>query len=196
MKKITKTLLCLSSVCLLAGCAKEVTADEAKAAVKKANEKTPDISAVYTGVKLTTKVETLQGTGTVGTAMKQQYTKMHGVEGTEKTIELKFNTSLAYEISSYRLNEAVIDEMLSELEDADEGSNSYVKFYLDGDALSIKSSIAASMSVGGSSLTIYSEIEYKTNADMTLAKGSTHIYFNCETDSLDYKVSMSTEWMK
>ena len=37
MKKITKTLLCLSSVCLLAGCAREVTADEAKAAVKKAN---------------------------------------------------------------------------------------------------------------------------------------------------------------
>ena len=77
MKKITKTLLCLSSVCLLAGCAKEVTADEAKAAVKKANEKTPDISTVYTGVKVKSKVETLQGTGTFGSTLKSQYEKIY-----------------------------------------------------------------------------------------------------------------------
>ena len=73
MKKITKTLLCLSRVCLLARCAREVTADEAKAAVKKANERTPDISTVYTGVKATSKVETLKGTGTFGSAMQTTY---------------------------------------------------------------------------------------------------------------------------
>ena len=86
MKKITKTLLCLSSVCLLAGCAREVTADEAKAAIKKANEKTPDISTVYTGVKITSKVETLQGSGTFGEAMKASVEKMYGVEGTENSV--------------------------------------------------------------------------------------------------------------
>ena len=195
MKKITKTLLCLSSVCLLAGCAKEVTADEAKAAIKKANEKTPDISAVYTGVKLTTKVETLQGTGTFGTTMKGQYESIYGVEGTETSVELKFTTS-ASEIAEYRVNESLIDGLLSDLDDAMEGSNSYVKFYLDGDALSINVSIATSFAVGESALIMYSDVEYKTNADMTLSGASTHIYFNSESDSFDYKISISTEWMK
>ncbi len=195
MKKITKTLLCLSSVCLLAGCAKEVTADEAKAAVKKANEKTPDISTVYTGVKLTTKVETLQGTGTFGSTMKGQYESIYGVEGTEKSVELTFTTS-ASEIAEYRVNESAIDDMLSDLDDADEGSNSYVKFYLDGDALSVKTSLVASVSAGGSSLTIYYEGEYKTNVDMTLASTSTHVHFNSDSNSFELKYVISAEWMK
>ena len=195
MKKITKTLLCLSSVCLLAGCAKEVTADEAKAAVKKANERTPDISTVYTGVKLTTKVDTLKGTGTFGSTLKSQYEKIYGVEGTETSVELKFTTS-ASEIAEYRVNESLIDGLLSDLDDAMEGSNSYVKFYLDGDALSINVSIATSFAVGESALIMYSDVEYKTNADMTLSGASTHIYFNSESDSFDYKISITTEWMK
>ena len=195
MKKITKTLLCLSSVCLLAGCAKEVTADEAKAAVKKANERTPDISTVYTGVKLTTKVETLQGTGTFGTTMKGQYESIYGVEGTETSVELKFTTS-ASEIAEYRVNESLIDGLLSDLDDAMEGSNSYVKFYLDGDALLVKTSLATSISAGGSSLTLYYEGEYKTNVDMTLASSSTHVHFNSDSDSFELKYVISAEWMK
>ena len=195
MKKITKTLLCLSSVCLLAGCAKEVTADEAKAAVKKANERTPDISTVYTGVKLTTKVDTLKGTGTFGSTLKSQYEKIYGVEGTETSLELTFTTN-ASEIAEYRVSESAIDDMLSELDDADEGSNSYVKFYLDGDALSIKTSLVASVSAGDSSLTIYYEGEYKTNVDMTLASTSTHVHFNSDSDSFELKYVISAEWMK
>ena len=195
MKKITKTLLCLSSVCLLAGCAKEVTADEAKAAIKKANEKTPDISTVYTGVKLTTKVDTLKGTGTFGSTLKSQYEKIYGVEGTENSVELTFTTS-ASEIAEYRVNESLIDGLLSDLDDAMEGSNSYVKFYLDGDKLSIKSSVAASMSTGTTSLTMYTEVEYKTNVDMTLAGMSSHMYFNTESDSFELKYVISVEWKK
>ena len=195
MKKITKTLLCLSSICLLAGCAKEVTADEAKAAVKKANERTPDISAVYTGVKLTTKVDTLKGTGKFGSTLMSQYEKIYGVEGTETSLELTFTTN-ASEIAEYRVSESAIDEILSELKEADVGSDSYVKFYLDGDALSIKSSLTTSFSVGGSSLTLYYESEYKTNADMTLAGSSTHAHFNSDSDSFDFKTSISAEWMK
>ena len=195
MKKITKTLLCLSSVCLLAGCAREVTADEAKAAVKKANEKTPDISTVYTGVKVTSKVETLQGTGTFGAAMKASAEKMYGVEGTENSVELTFTTN-ASEIAEYRVSESAIDDMLSDLDDADEGSNSYVKFYLDGDALSVKTSLATSISAGGSSLTLYYEGEYKTNVDMTLASSSTHVHFNSNSDSFELKYVISAEWMK
>ena len=195
MKKITKTLLCLSSICLLAGCAKEVTADEAKAAVRKANEKTPDISTVYTGVKLTTKVDTLKGTGTFGSTLKSQYEKIYGVEGTETSLELTFTTN-ASEIAIYRLSEDLIDEMLAELKTPDVGLDSYAKFYLDGDALSINVSIATSFAVGESALTMYSDVEYKTNADMTLSGASTHIYFNSESDSFDYKISISTEWMK
>ena len=195
MKKITKTLLCLSSVCLLAGCAREVTADEAKAAIKKANEKTPDISTVYTGVKVTSKVETLQGTGTFGEAMKASAEKMYGVEGTENSVELTFTTS-ASEIADYRVDEGMIDHMLSELKGAAEDSNSYVKFYLDGDELSIKSSIAASMSTGKASLTMYTEVEYKTNVDMTLAGMSSHMYFNTESDSFELKYVISVEWKK
>ena len=195
MKKITKTLLCLSSVCLLAGCAREVTADEAKAAVKKANERTPDISTVYTGVKLTTKVDTLKGTGTFGSTLKSQYEKIYGVEGTETSLELTFTTN-ASEIAEYRVSESAIDDMLSDLDDADEGSNSYVKFYLDGDALSIKSSLVSSVSAGGSSLTIYYEGEYKTNVDMTLASTSTYVHFNSDSDSFELKYVISAEWMK
>ena len=195
MKKITKTLLCLSSVCLLAGCAREVTADEAKAAIKKANEKTPDISTVYTGVKVTSKVETLQGTGTFGAAMKASAEKMYGVEGTENSVELTFTTS-ASEIAEYRVNESLIDGLLSDLDDAMEGSNSYVKFYLDGDALSVKTSLATSISAGGSSLTLYYEGEYKTNVDMTLASSSTHVHFNSNSDSFELKYVISAEWMK
>ena len=195
MKKITKTLLCLSSICLLAGCAKEVTADEAKAAVRKANERTPDISTVYTGVKVTSKVETLKGTGTFGSAMQTTYENINGVEGTETTLELTFTTN-ASEIAEYRVSESAIDEILSELKEADVGSDSYVKFYLDGDALSIKSSLTTSFSVGGSSLTLYYESEYKTNADMTLAGSSTHAHFNSDSDSFDFKTSISAEWMK
>ena len=195
MKKITKTLLCLSSVCLLAGCAREVTADEAKAAVKKANERTPDISTVYTGVKLTTKVDTLKGTGTFGSTLKSQYEKIYGVEGTETSLELTFTTN-ASEIAEYRVSESAIDDMLSDLDDADEGSNSYVKFYLDGDALSIKTSLVSSVSAGGSSLTIYYEGEYKTNVDMTLASSSTHVHFNSNSDSFELKYVISAEWMK
>ena len=195
MKKITKTLLCLSSVCLLAGCAREVTADEAKAAIKKANEKTPDISTVYTGVKVTSKVETLQGTGTFGSTLKSQYEKIYGVEGTETSVELKFTTS-ASEIAEYRVNESLIDGLLSDLDDAMEGSNSYVKFYLDGDALSVKTSLATSISAGGSSLTLYYEGEYKTNVDMTLASSSTHVHFNSDSDSFELKYVISAEWMK
>ena len=195
MKKITKTLLCLSSVCLLAGCAREVTADEAKAAIKKANEKTPDISTVYTGVKVTSKVETLQGTGTFGSTLKSQYEKIYGVEGTETSVELKFTTS-ASEIAEYRVNESLIDGLLSDLDDAMEGSNSYVKFYLDGDALLVKTSLATSISAGGSSLTLYYEGEYKTNADMTLASSSTHVHFNSDSDSFELKYVISAEWMK
>ena len=192
MKKITKTLLCLSSVCLLAGCAREVTADEAKAAVKKANEKTPDISTVYTGVKVTSKVETLQGTGTFGAAMKASAEKMYGVEGTENSVELTFTTS-ASEIADYRVDVDQIDHLLSEVEGK---NNSYVKFYLDGDKLSIKSSVAASMSTGTASLTMYTEVEYKTNVDMTLAGMSSHMYFNTESDSFELKYVISVEWMK
>ena len=195
MKKITKTLLCLSSVCLLAGCAREVTADEAKAAVKKANERTPDISTVYTGVKLTTKVDTLKGTGTFGSTLKSQYEKIYGVEGTETSLELTFTTN-ASEIAEYRVSESAIDDMLSDLDDADEGSNSYVKFYLDGDALSIKTSLVSSVSAGGSSLTIYYEGEYKTNVDMTLASTSTYVHFNSDSDSFELKYVISAEWMK
>ena len=195
MKKITKTLLCLSSVCLLAGCAREVTADEAKAAVKKANERTPDISTVYTGVKLTTKVDTLKGTGTFGSTLKSQYEKIYGVEGTETSLELTFTTN-ASEIAEYRVSESAIDDMLSDLDDADEGSNSYVKFYLDGDALSVKTSLATSISAGDSSLTIYYEGEYKTNVDMTLASTSTHVHFNSDSDSFELKYVISAEWMK
>ena len=192
MKKITKTLLCLSSVCLLAGCAREVTADEAKAAVKKAYERTPDISTVYTGVKLTTRVETLQGTGTFGEAMKASVEKMYGVEGTENSVELTFTTS-ANEIASYRVDADAIDYILAEIE----GQNdSYVKFYLDGDALSIKSSIAESRSTGTTTLTMYTDVEYKINADMTLADMSTHIYINSESDTFDLKTSISVEWKK
>ena len=192
MKKITKTLLCLSSICLLAGCAREVTADEAKAAVKKASEKTPDISTVYTGVKITSKVETLQGTGTFGSTLKSQYEKIYGVEGTENSVELTFTTS-ASEIASYRVDVDAIDYILSEIE----GKNdSYVKFYLDGDVLSIKSSIAESRSTGTTTLTMYTDVEYKINADMTLADMSTHIYINSESDSFDLKTSISAEWMK
>ena len=195
MKKITKTLLCLSSVCLLAGCAREVTADEAKAAVKKANEKTPDISTVYTGVKVTSKVETLQGTGTFGEAMKASVEKMYGVEGTENSVELTFTTS-ASEIADYRVDVDQNDHLLSDLDDAMEGSNSYVKFYLDGDALLVKTSLATSISAGGSSLTLYYEGEYKTNADMTLASSSTHVHFNSDSDSFELKYVISAEWMK
>ena len=195
MKKITKTLLCLSSVCLLAGCAREVTADEAKAAVKKANERTPDISTVYTGVKLTTKVDTLKGTGTFGSTLKSQYEKIYGVEGTETSLELTFTTN-ASEIAEYRVSESAIDDMLSDLDDADEGSNSYVKFYLDGDALSVKTSLATSISAGGSSLTLYYEGEYKTNVDMTLASTSTYVHFNSDSDSFELKYVISAEWMK
>ena len=195
MKKITKTLLCLSSICLLAGCAKEVTADEAKAAIKKANEKTPDISTVYTGVKVTSKVETLQGTGTFGAAMKASAEKMYGVEGTENSVELTFTTS-ASEIAEYRVNESLIDGLLSDLDDAMEGSNSYVKFYLDGDALSVKTSLATSISAGESSLTLYYEGEYKTNVDMTLASSSTHVHFNSDSDSFELKYVISVEWKK
>ena len=195
MKKITKTLLCLSSVCLLAGCAREVTADEAKAAVKKANERTPDISTVYTGVKLTTKVDTLKGTGTFGSTLKSQYEKIYGVEGTETSLELTFTTN-ASEIAEYRVSESAIDDMLSDLDDADEGSNSYVKFYLDGDALSVKTSLATSISAGESSLTLYYEGEYKTNVDMTLASSSTHVHFNSNSDSFELKYVISAEWMK
>ena len=195
MKKITKTLLCLSSVCLLAGCAKEVTADEAKAAIKKANEKTPDISTVYTGVKVTSKVETLKGTGTFGSTLKSQYEKIYGVEGTETSLELTFTTN-ASEIAEYRVSESAIDDMLSDLDDADEGSNSYVKFYLDGDALLVKTSLATSISAGGSSLTIYYEGEYKTNVDMTLASTSTYVHFNSDSDSFELKYVISAEWMK
>ena len=195
MKKITKTLLCLSSVCLLAGCAREVTADEAKAAVKKANERTPDISTVYTGVKLTTKVDTLKGTGTFGSTLKSQYEKIYGVEGTETSLELTFTTN-ASEIAEYRVSESAIDDMLSDLDDADEGSNSYVKFYLDGDALSIKSSFSSSLSTGTASLTIYYECEYKTNVDMTLASTSTYVHFNSDSDSFELKYVISAEWMK
>ena len=195
MKKITKTLLCLSSVCLLAGCAKEVTADEAKAAIKKANEKTPDISTVYTGVKVTSKVETLQGTGTFGAAMKASAEKMYGVEGTENSVELTFTTS-ASEIAEYRVDEAFFDKTVTELENAGKGSNSYVKFYLDGDALSIKSSFSSSLSTGTASLTMYTEVEYKTNVDMTLAGMSSHMYFNTESDSFELKYVISVEWMK
>ena len=195
MKKITKTLLCLSSVCLLAGCAREVTADEAKAAVKKANERTPDISTVYTGVKLTTKVDTLKGTGTFGSTLKSQYEKIYGVEGTETSLELTFTTN-ASEIAEYRVSESAIDDMLSDLDDAMEGSNSYVKFYLDGDALSVKTSLATSISAGGSSLTLYYEGEYKTNVDMTLASTSTHVHFNSDSDSFELKYVISAEWMK
>ena len=86
--------------------------------------------------------------------------------------------------------------MLSELDDADEGSNSYVKFYLDGDALSIKTSLVASVSAGDSSLTIYYEGEYKTNVDMTLASTSTHVHFNSDSDSFELKYVISAEWMK
>ena len=195
MKKITKTLLCLSSVCLLAGCAREVTADEAKAAVKKANERTPDISTVYTGVKLTTKVDTLKGTGTFGSTLKSQYEKIYGVEGTETSLELTFTTN-ASEIAEYRVSESAIDDMLSELDDADEGSNSYVKFYLDGDALSIKTSLVASVSAGDSSLTMYTEVEYKMNADMTLDSMSSRMYFNGSSDSFELKYVISAEWKK
>ena len=195
MKKITKTLLCLSIVWLLAGCAREVTADEAKAAVKKANERTPDISTVYTGVKLTTKVDTLKGTGTFGSTLKSQYEKIYGVEGTETSLELTFTTN-ASEIAEYRVSESAIDDMLSDLDDADEGSNSYVKFYLDGDALSVKTSLATSISAGGSSLTLYYEGEYKTNVDMTLASSSTHVHFNSNSDSFELKYVISAEWMK
>ena len=195
MKKITKTLLCLSSVCLLAGCAREVTADEAQAAVKKANERTPDISTVYTGVKLTTKVDTLKGTGTFGSTLKSQYEKMYGVEGTETSLELTFTTN-ASEIAEYRVSESAIDDMLSDLDDADEGSNSYVKFYLDGDALSVKTSLATSISAGGSSLTLYYEGEYKTNVDMTLASSSTHVHLNSNFDSFELKYVISGVWMK
>ena len=195
MKKITKTLLCLSSVCLLAGCAKEVPADEAKAAVKKANEKTPDISTVYTGVKITSKVVTLTGSGTFGSAMKASAEGTFGVEGSETSVEYTFATS-ASEIAEYRVDEAFFDKTVTELENAGKGSNSYVKFYLDGDALSINVSIATSFAVGESALIMYSDVEYKTNADMTLSGASTHIYFNSESDSFDYKISMSAEWMK
>ena len=192
MKKITKTLLCLSSVCLLAGCAREVTADEAKAAIKKANEKTPDISTVYTGVKVTSKVETLQGTGTFGAAMKASAEKMYGVEGTENSVELTFTTS-ASEIADYRVDVDQIDHLLSEVEGK---NNSYVKFYLDGDALSVKTSLATSISAGGSSLTLYYEGEYKTNVDMTLASSSTHVHFNSDSDSFELKYVISAEWKK
>ena len=195
MKKITKTLLCLSSVCLLAGCAREVTADEAKAAVKKANERTPDISTVYTGVKLTTKVDTLKGTGTFGSTLKSQYEKIYGVEGTETSLELTFTTN-ASEIAEYRVSESAIDDMLSDLDDADEGSNSYVKFYLDGDALSIKSSFSSSLSTGTASLTMYTEVEYKMNADMTLDSMSSRMYFNGSSDSFELKYVISAEWKK
>ena len=153
MKKITKTLLCLSSVCLLAGCAREVTADEAKAAVKKANEKTPDISTVYTGVKITSKVVTLTGSGTFGSAMKASAEGTFGVEGSETSVEYTFATS-ASEIAEYRVDEAFFDKTVTELENAGKGSNSYVKFYLDGDALSIKSSFSSSLSTGTASLTM------------------------------------------
>ena len=195
MKKITKTLLCLSSVCLLAGCAREVTADEAKAAVKKANEKTPDISTVYTGVKITSKVETLQGTGTFGAAMKASAEGTFGVEGSETSVEYTFATS-ASEIAEYRVDEAFFDKTVTELENAGKGSNSYVKFYLDGDALSVKTSLATSISAGGSSLTLYYEGEYKTNVDMTLASSSTHVHFNSNSDSFELKYVISAEWMK
>ena len=195
MKKITKTLLCLSSICLLAGCAREVTADEAKAAIKKANEKTPDISTVYTGVKLTTKVDTLKGTGTFGSTLKSQYEKIYGVEGTETSLELTFTTN-ASEIAEYRVSESAIDDMLSDLDDADEGSNSYVKFYLDGDALSIKSSFSSSLSSGATSLTMYTEVEYKMNVDMTLDSMSSHMYFNGSSDSFELKYVISAEWKK
>ena len=86
--------------------------------------------------------------------------------------------------------------MLSDLDDAMEGSNSYVKFYLDGDALSVKTSLATSISAGGSSLTLYYEGEYKTNADMTLASSSTHVHFNSDSDSFELKYVISAEWMK
>ena len=195
MKKITKTLLCLSSVCLLAGCAREVTADEAKAAIKKANEKTPDISTVYTGVKVTSKVETLQGTGTFGAAMKASAEKMYGVEGTENSVELTFTTS-ASEIADYRVDEASFDKTVTELENAGKGSNSYVKFYLDGDALSIKSSFSSSLSSGATSLTMYTEVEYKMNVDMTLDSMSSHMYFNGSSDSFELKYVISAEWKK
>ena len=195
MKKITKTLLCLSSICLLAGCAKEVTADEAKAAVRKANERTPDISTIYTGVKVTSKVETLKGTGTFGSAMQTTYENINGVEGTETTLELTFTTN-ASEIAIYRLSEDLIDEMLAELKTPDVGLDSYAKFYLDGDALSVKTSLATSISAGGSSLTLYYEGEYKTNVDMTLASSSTHVHFNSNSDSFELKYVISAEWMK
>ena len=195
MKKITKTLLCLSSVCLLAGCAKEVTADEAKAAIKKANEKTPDISTVYTGVKVTSKVETLQGTGTFGAAMKASAEGTFGVEGTENSVEYTFATS-ASEIAEYRVDEAFFDKTVTELENAGKGSNSYVKFYLDGDALSIKSSFSSSLSTGTASLTMYTEVEYKMNADMTLDSMSSRMYFNGSSDSFELKYVISAEWKK
>ena len=195
MKKITKTLLCLSSVCLLAGCAKEVTADEAKAAVKKANEKTPDISTVYTGVKITSKVETLTGSGTFGTAMKASAEEAFGVEGSETSVEYTFATS-ASEIAEYRVDEAFFDKTVTELENAGKGSNSYVKFYLDGDALSIKSSFSSSLSTGTASLTMYTEVEYKMNADMTLDSMSSRMYFNGESDSFELKYVISAEWKK
>ena len=195
MKKITKTLLCLSSVCLLAGCAREVTADEAKAAVKKANERTPDISTVYTGVKVTSKVETLQGTGTFGAAMKASAEGTFGVEGTENSVEYTFATS-ASEIAEYRVDEAFFDKTVTELENAGKGSNSYVKFYLDGDALSIKSSFSSSLSTGTASLTMYTEVEYKMNADMTLDSMSSRMYFNGSSDSFELKYVISAEWKK
>ena len=194
MKKITKTLLCLSSVCLLAGCSKEVTADEAKAAVKKANEKTPDISTVYTGVKITSKVETLTGSGTFGTAMKASAEEAFGVEGSETSVEYTFATS-ASEIAEYRVDEAFFNKIVSELESAGKGSNSYVKFYLDGDALSIKSSFSSSLSTG-TTLTMYTEVEYKMNVDMTLDSMSSHMYFNGESDSFELKYVISAEWKK
>ena len=195
MKKITKTLLCLSSVCLLAGCAKEVTADEAKAAVKKANEKTPDISTVYTGVKITSKVETLTGSGTFGAAMKASAEGTFGVEGSETSVEYTFATS-ASEIAEYRVDEAFFDKTVTELENAGKGSNSYVKFYLDGDALSIKSSFSSSLSTGTASLTMYTEVEYKMNADMTLDSMSSRMYFNGSSNSFELKYVISAEWKK
>ena len=180
---------------MLAGCAKEVTADEAKAAIKKANEKTPDISTVYTGVKITSKVETLTGSGTFGAAMKASAEEAFGVEGSETSVEYTFATS-ASEIAEYRVDEAFFDKTVTELENAGKGSNSYVKFYLDGDALSIKSSFSSSLSTGTASLTMYTEVEYKMNADMTLDSMSSRMYFNGSSDSFELKYVISAEWKK
>ena len=114
------------------------------------------------------------------------------VEGTENSVELTFTTS-ANEIASYRVDVDAIDYILAEIEDQ---NDSYVKFYLDGDALSIKSSIAESRSTGTTTLTMYTDVEYKINADMTLADMSTHIYINSESDTFDLKTSISVEWKK